>query len=77
MARRFGLSNPQIVMTSKRETGIPEAMFQSGNGCYPWDQMEDTVWQITKPIGLTSILHTLIVKGLKGLKVKELEPIEV
>ncbi|KAE8327873.1 hypothetical protein BDV39DRAFT_174967 [Aspergillus sergii] len=76
MGRRFGLSDPRVVMTSKRETGVPEAMFQSGNQCYIWDQMDDRVWQITKPIGLMSILRTMVIKGLKGLKAKELEPVE-
>ncbi|GAB1196614.1 hypothetical protein APSETT444_005887 [Aspergillus pseudonomiae] len=76
MARRFGLSNPQVIMTSKRETGIPEAMFKSDNQYYIWDQMDNTVWQITKPVGLMSILHTLVTKGRKALKGKELKAVK-
>ncbi|KAE8315215.1 hypothetical protein BDV41DRAFT_574914 [Aspergillus transmontanensis] len=77
MARRFGLLNPQVVMTSKRETGIPQYMFQSGKRCYIWNEMSDTVWQITKPVVLMAILRTMVTKGEKALKVKEVEPVEV
>ncbi|OGM48284.1 hypothetical protein ABOM_002154 [Aspergillus bombycis] len=77
MARRFGLSSPQVVMTSRRETGVPEAMFESDNRCFIWDQMDDTVWQITKPVGLMSVLHTMVTKGQKALKAKELATVEV
>ncbi|RAQ76572.1 hypothetical protein COH20_010360 [Aspergillus flavus] len=76
MARRFGLSNPQVVMTSKRETGTPQCMFQSGKRCYIWNEMDDMVWQITKPVGVMAILRTMVTKGEKALKVKEVEPAE-
>ncbi|KOC18815.1 hypothetical protein AFLA70_164g002081 [Aspergillus flavus AF70] len=76
MARRFGLSNPQVVMTSKRETGTPQCMFQLGKRCYIWNEMDDMVWQITKPVGVMAILRTMVTKGEKALKVKEVEPAE-
>ncbi|KAE8137431.1 hypothetical protein BDV38DRAFT_282977 [Aspergillus pseudotamarii] len=77
MVRRFGLSKPRVLMTSKRETGIPQYMIQSGERYYIWNEMDDTVWQIIKPTGLLAILRTMTVRGQRGLKVKIIEPLEV
>lgn len=38
--------------------------------------MDDMVWQITKPVGVMAILRTMVTKGEKALKVKEVEPAE-
>ncbi|OGM48244.1 hypothetical protein ABOM_002188 [Aspergillus bombycis] len=77
MGRRFGLSGPQVIMTAERDTGNAQCMFQSGERCYIWNVLNDTVWEIIKPTGLLDILQTTTTKGERALKVKEIEPLEV
>ncbi|GAB1196615.1 hypothetical protein APSETT444_005888 [Aspergillus pseudonomiae] len=77
MARRFGLSQPQVIMTAERDTGIPQCIFQSGGRFYIWNMLDDTVWQITKPTRLLDILRAMTTEEQRAVKLKEIEPLEV
>lgn len=74
IAETFGLEKPQFVMYTKQETGEPYVMFQSNERIYIRNQLDDAVFEITKPKDLNSILKVMKQKGkgMKALKQKKM-----
>ncbi|KAB8263659.1 hypothetical protein BDV32DRAFT_146474 [Aspergillus pseudonomiae] len=77
MAMRLGLSQPEVIMTTERVTGNSLCMFQSSERFYMWNQVDDTVWQITKPTDLLDIFRTITNKGEAALELEEIESVRV
>ena len=73
IAETFGLEKPQFVMYTRQETGEPYVMFQSNERIYIRNQIDNAVFEITKPKDLNSILKVLGQedKGMKALKQKK------
>ena len=65
-------------MTTKPETGEHDVMFQSSDRIYIRNQVDDAVFEITKPKDLNSILKIMGQKdkGMKALKYKGVRCIE-
>jgi hypothetical protein len=73
MAREFGLKDPKPIMEATPDTGAPDVLFQSENKFYFWNQVENSVHEIVKPKTLDMILQTMIERGEKAVKSKELK----
>jgi hypothetical protein len=43
MVREFGLDNPWPIMVTRRDTGAPFVLFQSGSKFYFWNEVEGSV----------------------------------
>lgn len=72
MARKYGLTSPQAIMCTGRETGESLYMFKSGDRFYIWNQMDGDVWEITKSQNLNEILELMHKSELKSLKLKNI-----
>ena len=73
MAKTYGLNSPDPIMCNDSESGNCLYLFQSGSKYYVWNEVADTVNEITKPTKLTDIVNT-IAHEFNDLQLKKLEP---
>jgi hypothetical protein len=73
MAKEFGLNDPQPIMVTTPDTGAPLVFFRSGEKFYFWNEVENNVWEVTKPGTLGEIIWVMINKGEKAVKSRKLK----
>ncbi|PYI18165.1 hypothetical protein BO99DRAFT_433783 [Aspergillus violaceofuscus CBS 115571] len=75
MARCCGLEDAELVLMGTPESGEMHFIITAGGKFYWGHFMIDYLGEITRPKTFPEILHVLGVKGLKGLRMKYLEPV--
>ncbi|KAH8432230.1 uncharacterized protein LDX57_009868 [Aspergillus melleus] len=77
IAKAHGLTEPNLVIHRKPESGEMCLILESGNNYYWGDYICDDIFLITKPKTLKGILHTLATKGDGAFKTRKVEPVEL
>ncbi|KAK1141258.1 hypothetical protein N8T08_009297 [Aspergillus melleus] len=75
MARRHGLSDPQIILTNTPDTGEMGFILKDGDEYFWGDLMIDHISKITTPTELSEILEVIAAGGIKALRRKRVKPV--
>jgi hypothetical protein len=72
IAKSRQLASPQPLMRLTRDSGELLYMIQSGDNYYIWNQIEESVWKITKPTTIVEITVAIRDNGLISLELEEM-----
>ncbi|PYH69864.1 uncharacterized protein BO88DRAFT_404216 [Aspergillus vadensis CBS 113365] len=77
MARSYGITDPTLVLIGTNNSGEMGYIITANGRYYCGDLLVDYIFEITAPKTWPDILDVMRAKGIMGLKMKELKPVEL
>ena len=71
-ARQADIQRAVPNMIATRESGNYEVMFRAGGKFYSWDMIDGGLWEVNASQDLNTAIETMVTKGDRGLKLKEI-----